>query len=354
MIRRIILLLTVLAATCSLLAGCGLWMDGEYASVTPHEVKNFYEEQLVVEANSPEQIQGALSEFVEKGKTAGIISVATLNDATLRYNMEEAIRYVTTSTPIGAYLVEQITFDVGTNAGVKALAVNITYRNDRTAFASIKNAEQMSVATDIIYSALRAYGPGVTILVQDYTEEDVVQMVHDYCLNNPDVVMQEPQVTAASYPETGDSRILDVTFTYQTSKESLRHMQDLVSPVFTSAELYVQGAAQVREKYAQIYAFLMERFEYTVEPSNTPAYSLLLNGVGDCEAFARVYAAMCRRADLECYVVTGTKGGNPWAWNLIYFRGGYYHLDLLDSMEFSPLHKSEMTGYSWEDAAFPD
>ena len=307
-----------------------------------------------MEADSPAQIQDALSGFVEKGKTVGVISVAALNDAALRYNMEAAIRYVTSSTPIGAYAVEEITFDVGTNAGVRAIAVNISYRSDRTAFINIKNAEHMSGATDIIYAALRAYSPGVTVLVDNYSQTDIAQTVHNYCLNNPDVVMQEPKIAVSVFPETGDKRIIDVIFTYETSKESLRPMQDLVSPVFTSAELYVQGAAQVREKYAQIYSFLMERFEYTEETSNTPAYSLLLGGIGDCEAFARVYAAMCRRADLECYVVAGTKDGKPWTWNLIYFRGGYYHLDLLNTTEFSPLHKSEMSGYIWEDAMFPD
>lgn len=352
--KRSISLVTVLILICTLLTGCGFWMDGEYASVTPHVEQNFHEEAQVVEASSPEQIRNALAGFVEKGWTSGVISVSPINDATLRYNMDEAIKYTMSSTPVGAYAVEMIDYEVGTNGGVKALAVSISYRNDRTAVADIKAAEQMSDATDILYSALRAYSPGVTVLVDQYTPTDVEQMIRDYCYKNPDVVMQAPEVTASVYPDNGDCRIVDVAFTYQTSKEALRHMQDLVTPVFTSAELYVQGAAQVREKYAQIQAFLMERFEYTIDTTNTPAYSLLLTGVGDCEAFARVYAAMCRRADLECYVITGTRRGEPWSWNLIYFRGGYYHLDLLESTEFSPLHKSEMVDYVWDDAAFPD
>ena len=44
----------------------------------------------------------------------------------------------------------------------------------------------------------------------------------------------------------------------------------------------------------------MERYDYRIETSITPAYSLLRHGVGDSRAFAVVYAAMCQQAGLEC------------------------------------------------------
>ena len=72
-----------------------------------------------------------------------------------------------------------------------------------------------------------------------------------------------------------------------------------MKPVFESAVLYVSGDGAEKQKFSQLYAFLMERFDYKVETSITPAYSLLRHGVGDSRAFATVYAAMCRLAGLE-------------------------------------------------------
>ena len=113
--------------------------------------------------------------------------------------------------------------------------------------------------------------------------------------------MEIPQVTAAVYPDRGEERIIEITFTYQTSRQALRSMQNTVGPIFTSAELYVSDDSELEEKYSQLYSFLMQRFdEYKIQTSITPAYSLLRHGVGDCEAFTNVYTAMCRRAGLDC------------------------------------------------------
>ena len=100
----------------------------------------------------------------------------------------------------------------------------------------------------------------------------------------------------------------------------------------------------------------MERYDYKIETSLTPAYSLLCNGVGDIETFACVYARMCRRAGLECEVITGTKAGEPWFWNMVCDNGSYYHVDLLrcnTEGNFRELTDEGMEGYVWDYSAYP-
>ena len=75
----------------------------------------------------------------------------------------------------------------------------------------------------------------------------------------------------------------------------------------------------------------MERFDYQIQTSITPSYSLLNHGVGDSEAFAKVYAAMCRSAGLECQTVLGTVDGEVRYWNIIRYDERYAHVDLLYS-----------------------
>ena len=132
-------------------------------------------------------------------------------------------------------------------------------------------------------------------------------------------------------------------------------MQNQVQRVFSSAELYVNSDATDSQKYSQLYTFLMERYDYTIGTSITPAYSLLVHGVGDSEAFATVYRAMCRQAGLECEMISGTKNGEPWHWNLIYVEDQWLHVDLLEASaqgEFQSLESEAMQGYVWDYSAY--
>ena len=149
----------------------------------------------------------------------------------------------------------------------------------------------------------------------------------------------------------GASRVLEMRFSYQTSRDTLRSMQQNVADVFESAELYVSGDGDKWEKYAQLYSFLMERHDYTLQTSITPSYSLLRHGVGDSKAFALVYAAMCRRAGLDCETVSGTKNGEVYTWNVIADGDVYYYVDLVRCSQngrFYPARQWEMGGYVWD------
>jgi len=191
--------------------------------------------------------------------------------------------------------------------------------------------------------------------VDTYESRDFTQFVQDYAEENPQTVMETPQVSQNSYG-TGRDRVLELIFTYQTSRDSLRRMQTEVKPVFDAASLYVSGEGEDYQKFSQLYGFLMERFEYKLETSITPSYSLLRHGVGDSRAFATVYAAMCRSAGLECMTVTGTRSGEPWTWNIILDDGIYCHVDLLRSNaggQFREYRDAEMGNYVWDYSEYP-
>jgi hypothetical protein len=169
--------------------------------------------------------------------------------------------------------------------------------------------------------------------------------------------METPQISVVVYPETGQQRVIELKFTYQNSRATLRQMQSQVSSVFSSAELYVIGKGNTMEKAALLYSFLMERYDYVMQTSITPAYSLLQYGVGDNKAFASVFAAMCEQSGLRCQVVTGTRRGEPWFWNLIYVSGVYYHVDLLACNQlggFRAWTDADMNGYVWDYSAYPE
>lgn len=349
-------LAAITLALCLLLTGCS-WMDGNYHSVTPHRQLSGSNDSQVEIVENYLQLRTALENMVSSGTESNVISVADFQQDQLRNNMDMAVRHIKTTFPIGAWAVEDITYDVGTIGEVSAVAVEILYRHERSEIQRIRQVSDMEQAKLLIGNALSSYDTGLVMLIEDYQALDIPQMVEDYAEANPGNVMEIPEVTAQLYPSTGRVRVLDLKFSFQSSRDSLRSMQEVVQRIFDSAALYVSRDAQDSQKLSQLYSFLMERFnDYQIKTSITPAYSLLNHGVGDSSAFAVVYAEMCQRAGLECHVVVGTHNGDPWCWNIVLDDGYYYHVDLLACQargNFQPMTDEEMSDYVWDYSAYP-
>lgn len=350
-VLRLALLLTLCVGLC----GCQSWMDESYHSVTPHmqEYQNQKQEQIKI--TNYRELREAMSDLVENAASSAVIYTEGLEEFKVENYVRSAISYLHNYNAIGAYALDEIRYDVGTNSGLPAIALRFNYSHSRSEILRIKQVQTMDQAKRLITAALDDCSAGVVVYVDNYEDVDLTQMIHDYVDNTPWKCMEMPQVVEGIYPNSGSDRLIELQFSYQTSRDKLRTMQETVKPVFTSAELYVRGDGEKWEKYMQLYSFLMERYDYTIETSITPAYSLLRHGVGDSKAFATVYAAMCHQAGLDCRVVSGTKEGEPWSWNVICDEDQNYHVDLLRCKaeeNFLPREDGQMDGYVWDYSAY--
>ena len=348
--------LLFLLALCLGLCGCSAVFDGSYHSRTFHEEQGSHLQSTTITATDTQTLRVVMEDLVSSGSTSAVINVTDFEPDTVSAAMEAVSDYICSTYPLGAWAVDELDYEIGSSGNMYAISVDITYSFSRAELRLVRTAADVEAAAAAIGQALDDCDTRLVLLVEQYEDTDFAQLVSDYADENPNMVMETPQVLAGIYPERGDSRVVELNFTYKTSRDSLRNMQEQVQSVFRSARLYVSGNGSDRQKFSQLYGFLMERFDYTQETSITPAYSLLLHGVGDSKAFATVYAAMCRRADLECLVITGTRDGEPWYWNMICDDGRYYHVDLLQSAESDTLVRrtgSQMEGYVWDYSAYP-
>ncbi len=337
-----------------MLSGCS-WMDGEYHSVKPHASDGNKLAEDAVTVSDFIELRDALEDVVASGRVQSTIYISGFSLEDVDQYMTSAIMYVKEDTAIGAYAVDEITYEGGNSGGNPAIAVEVQYLHSRQELLRIKTVNNTDGAKSLIASALRNYESSATIKVKDYQTFDVDQFVAEYANENPHLCMEIPQVSAATYPKQGAERVVEVFFTYQNSREMLKGMQEMVSPIFQAAEVYVRTSDDEAQKYEQLHAFLMERFDYKIETSITPVYSLLRYGVGDSKAIAMVYNIMCQNANLECHVVSGTKNGEAYYWNLIHFGDTDYHVDLLEcaaAEEFQAKIADEMTGYVWDYSSY--
>ena len=352
--KRLVLCILLLSLV---LSGCSGIFDSSYQNVQPHQEEDNQEEAQIVSVSNYTSLCATLRDLVADGAESSIISVARYDQDKVGSDMKKAVDHIIATDPIAAYAVEDIQFELGTNAGQPAVAVTVTYIHNRVEILKIHHLQDMEGVKTVLANALDECNSGIVLYVENFTDTDFTQWVADYTLDNPDKVMERPEVTANLYPEEGKARVVELKFLYQNSREALRDMQSKVSPLFSAAAIYAGQDGDEAERYFKLYSFLMGLFQtYQLDTSITPAYSLLQHGVGDSKAFATVYAAMCEEAGLECIVVPGTRSGEPWYWNIVCSEGIYYHVDLLaceQEGEFVMKADAEMIGCVWDYSAYP-
>lgn len=348
-----------LISLCLLLSGCSTLFDGSYTYVEPHKVENGQQDNENITAANYAGLCRALAAMAESGTQSGIISVPDYDQNQLRGDIDRAVQQTLQTNPIAAWAVENISCELGSSGGQSAIAVNITYVHDRAEINKIRKVADLEAAAEVITEVLDDCGTGAVLLVQSFEEADFAQLAEDHADASPQTVMETPEVVVNIYPQEGTVRLVELKFTYQTSRDTLRFMQEQVRSVFDSATTYVGGYSLEAEKFEQLYSFLMDFLvegNLQIKTSITPAYSLLRHGVGNEKAFATVYAAMCREAGLQCYVISGTYQGDPWYWNMVCIDGVYTHLDLLRCSrtgKFRTFTDEQMGDYYWDYDIFP-
>lgn len=352
----------LLIASCLLLTGCGSWMEGSYVSVTPYLSSNNTDGQDIQWVGNKEQLSEAIRYMVNQCVSEDVFFVRDYLENDLKTDMI-MVRYdILSKDPMGAYAVQDIQFETGINGGRFTLAVKIDFSRQRSEILRMKTMQGVKDVESAVATALGNMDTELVFYIEDYQETDFAQIAQDYAQENPDKVIEIPRVSVSLYPETGENRVLELSFAYQTSREALRNMQNQVKQIFESAKLYVSGAESNYEKLSRLYVFLTGGIDTdrTAQQSGgssiTPSYSLLRYGVGDSKAFATVYAAMCRQAGVECHVVSGTRNGDAWFWNIVYNGEIYTHVDILRSVQVGYLRQrsdAEMGGYVWDYSEYP-
>lgn len=347
--RTLCLFLTILIVlSCT---GCRLW-DGSYVSISPHRVGYDQPGQEAGVVSSYSELRTAVLGMVDTGQTEAVLTLSDYPQPDAGEDMAQLAVYARDQYPIGAWAVSEIRYEFGQNL----LSLEIDYRRSKTDIDRIRSVRGLSGAKEAISAALQNYQDSLVLQISGYYDTDLIQYIADYAAEHPDLVMELPQVSAQVYPQSGTVRILELQFTYQTSRESLRSMSGQVRQVFSSARLYVASDASDSTRISQLCSFLMERFDYTLQTSITPSYSLLCHGVGDSRAFAQVYAAMLRQSGLEAMTVSGTYQGESRFWNIVRDGERYYHVDLLECARLGGCQlrtDGEMTDYVWDYSAYP-
>ena len=159
-----------------LLGGCSVF-DGQYVRVTPHAVQSSQGQQESAGIRTYAELRAALTEMTAAGRESMVLLTQDYPEPLLEENMESAKLYACTFDPIGAYAVEDLTYEIGTKGGQTAVAVTISYRHSQSDIRGIVELESADELEASVLQAMEQIESRHVVLVHGYKATDFGQMV---------------------------------------------------------------------------------------------------------------------------------------------------------------------------------
>ncbi|MDP4090996.1 MAG: transglutaminase domain-containing protein [Bacillota bacterium] len=125
-------------------------------------------------------------------------------------------------------------------------------------------------------------------------------------------------------------------FNYRDGKESfLSKFAKVDSTVKKIVSSVVKPGMSDFQKELALHDYIVNNTDYdnsdtqagSIPDDDFTAYGVFVNRKAVCEGYAEVMYRLLNAAGIENYIVIGTGGANPHAWNIVSIGGKYYHLD---------------------------
>ena len=114
----------LLLAVSLLLAGCG--GGKKYVSVQPHQEQQQSTQTEAAVAKDILDLMKILDDMIRNGTESGIIYLLEFPTERVNSSMDIAVGYAMNTSPLGAYAVEGISYEVGVSGTLPAMAVAVS------------------------------------------------------------------------------------------------------------------------------------------------------------------------------------------------------------------------------------
>ena len=359
-------LLTILLLLAFLLTGCTAFVDNSYLVVEKHSEQPTVPNETAIEEadviSNRSQLRWAVLSCISDWAENSTLLVENYEDD-LSNDLSEILNYATQEYPIGAYAVDFIDAELNGDAQKGSISLSIVFRRSAAEIKSIVTVNTTSAALRRIEQALRSCQTALTFRIRDYDEVDFSAAIQEYCLENPNTVPAIPDFSAEVYPPKGETRILELHFTYPDTREELQLKLSSVNTILSSAKSYIQAGADDQARVELLSRFLTTRFNYQIasKTPSMPAYDLLCGGLAHSLSFAAVFRYECSAVGMDCLLVEGMRNEQRHYWNIVRIDDVYYHVDLMRSIELGetelqllPSQTLLEEGYVWNQEAYPE
>ncbi len=363
--KRIWLILAVLSLV--LLCACDSLLPKDDLSVAEHDDPFAYKEET--QSSEPEEetepplpsagnyyaMRSILQDFVNQGVEHGQFLLEHY-DGDVDQDLRRVVKYLTKEDPVVAYATDYLYCERYPYHEGWLVSVDAIFRRSVSEIQSILPVRGNEAAMEKLLDAMTQLQGSMTLRISGYLQEDLSEKLLAYCMEHPETMVEIPQIAVSVYPDSGNVRVVEVHFTFDQDRETIRTMRQESNNILDSAYNFIRYAPTPQEKLSMLNDYLTGRFPYTEDPEAT-VYSLLCQGTCDSRSYAAVTRYLCEKTDIDCQIVSGSRGELPYWWNMICVDGLYYHVDLqrdnLEQNEVTLRLDSDMEGYVWDRERYP-
>ena len=203
-----------MSAAALVLAGCGSILEREYETVKPH-ASQYWEDATasVLRAEDYTSLVNGLLVLVSEQTDAGIVRLYGYADkaAALR-EMDQACAEVTLEDPLGAYLVEYMTYDCAEGTNCFEITVKLTYQKTPAQLRALVNATTAGAVPELLSAALREGKTELAVKV-GYMDRSAAEIETAVAECMAAAGREEGSWSVQYYPDAGgegDARIVEI------------------------------------------------------------------------------------------------------------------------------------------------
>lgn len=364
------------AAGCADLSKKEYYVEEEYTAELPHSEEDDVDDTI----SNYSALKRAITRLVSEHVSSAELQFQNY-DGSIGQDISAACWEVKSSTALGAFAVDYISYDTTRIVSYYQAEIYITYKRTAEQVAALEAMTNLRALFDRVAVALEA---GQTYLVLEVnaasaTSEEIKNSVRDAYYANAQACPVLPTVEVSLFPETGVDRIAEITLDYGCTAEELSKLrqelleacalltEDLMPPEEESEDISEDKlppgeagtAASVRQ--ADLAFTLAERLTDVCTPDETAAdtaYDALVLGTASSEGVAMAYEAMCQAVGIECQVVSGRLGAQEHFWNIVTVDDIFAHVDVSrwsmgSSSVFLLTDAQMLSEYWWDTSLYP-
>ena len=345
--------LAALLALCTLLAalsGCALFNRGTSTVKNHQEQSATAEDGSILRAESYADLVSCVQHFVSMGQSEGTVHVYKYS-GDIESDLTAATREVLTEDPLGSYALRDIDFDYSRIVSYYECDFSFTYRRTLEDMASIATLYGDAAIRSRLGQALTSFEPMVTIRTSSFYADTtrIYALARQAYYASPATALGYPGINVTIYPQSGPSRILEISFTYShRDRELLQRRAEAVSAA--AAAMVGQDVAADSTVAQLLYSRLGDSVTFDPTASGS-VYDALCASSANSEGIALGYQVLCLQAGIDCTLVQGTREGEPHWWNIITLDGVSWLVDVTRTdPEDAFLHGDEdflAADYNW-------
>ena len=328
--------LAALAAGALLvLGGCSAVFDAEYTVSEPYQAPAVQEDAGDIAYDNITDyaaLRRAIVQLVSDRVPSAQLQFVNY-EGSISQDISAACWAVKSSTAIGSFAVDYISYDLSRIVSYYQAQVNIAYKRSASQIEALEPTIPADSLPDRLAQAL-LHGESYLVLGLEgsgVTAGDIYDHISRAYYADPLLCPVLPEAEVGLYPETGTDRIAEITLRYGMDEAALAaRRQELADALAQmTAEAQSRADAEGGGEAELVYALCLCLTD-RCGPAQTgsTAWDALTGGGADSEGMALALEAGCQALGIDCRTVTGRMDGESHCWNIVTLDGTSYHVDI--------------------------